>query len=124
MGYRGARSFGVAMLLMGIIGCGTRSASIERVYDVSGTIRVDGRPLAQGMVLFKPVDGSGGSSMTMVENGAFGCAIAAGAKEVHIEDLRTGKAFGGEKQPLAVTVSPGADNRFDFDIKSSGHPSK
>ena len=85
---------------------------------MAGTIRIDGRPLENGMLSFRPADGRGGSTATIVKDGTFQSSAAAGTKVVAVDDMQKGRSYGGEASPLTAEVKPGAENRFDFDISS------
>ncbi|MFM7291992.1 MAG: hypothetical protein ACKOEX_14530 [Planctomycetia bacterium] len=120
MSVRDVCRIGVAALLCMTSGCTGPAQKVEKVYNVTGTVQIDGRPLVNGMVSFMPADGRGGSSATIVTDGAFQCAVAAGAKAVRIEDMQKGRSYGNEASPLTADVKPNAENRFEFNVKSGG----
>jgi hypothetical protein len=60
-----------------LAGCGDPYAG--RVA-VSGTVKLDGEPLKQGVVSFEPLDGQDTRSGAVVENGAFNVPREAGLK--------------------------------------------
>ena len=110
-------AFGLVACVIALVGCG-QSEKVEKVYPVAGTIRIDGRPLENGMLSFRPADGRGGSTATIVKDGTFQSSAAAGTKVVAVDDMQKGRSYGGEASPLTAEVKPGAENRFDFDISS------
>lgn len=118
MSVRDVCRIGMAALLCVTSGCNGPSQKVEKVYNVKGTVQIDGRPLVDGMVSFKPADARGGSTATIVTDGAFQCAVAAGAKAVTIEDMQNRRSYGNEASPLTADVKPNAENRFEFNVKS------
>ncbi|MFM7292671.1 MAG: hypothetical protein ACKOHG_11645 [Planctomycetia bacterium] len=102
-----------------LAGCG-RPQKVEMNYPVSGTVRVDGKPLENGMVSFLPADGKGGGTTAMVQNGAFECGVAPGEKNVGIHDVKNQRSYDNPSKPLTAEVKPDAENRFEFDVKSGG----
>jgi hypothetical protein len=128
-----ARSFGPAAALLAgmalVAGCGSE----ERLYDVSGTITFDGRPIPKGLVFFDP-DPSKGTPGTQgfatIENGRFDTAAGGGGR-----GIRGGayliriSGFDGKEAPEApfgqtlfpehelTAELPAQDQTFDYDVK-------
>jgi hypothetical protein len=101
-----------------LAGCG-RAEKVETNYSVSGTVRVDGMPLENGMVSFLPADGKGGGTTAIVQNGDFECGVAPGEKIVGIHDVQKQRSYENPQSPLTAVVKPNAKNHFDFDIPST-----
>lgn len=100
-----------------LAGCG-RAEKVETNYSVSGTVRVDGMPLENGMVSFLPADGKGGGTTAIVQNGDFECGVAPGEKIVGIHDVQKQRSYENPQSPLTAIVKPNSKNHFDFDISS------
>jgi hypothetical protein len=131
----------LAPLLLFACGCGRSGANRGAV---SGTVKLDGKPVEQGSILFTPIEGARGSvAGGEIENGRYQLSAkkgpAIGWNRVEIQAMRkTGKmvrkAFGrpGEMVPeqvsaipprfntkskLKAEIKPG-DNTADFDVSS------
>jgi hypothetical protein len=129
------------LVLLLLSGCGSGGADRGAV---SGTVKIDGKLLEQGSILFTPIEGTHGSvAGGKIENGRFQFSAktgpALGRNRVEIRAMRkTGKmvpkAFGrpGEMVPeqveaipprfnakseLKVEIKPG-DNTADFEVSS------
>lgn len=100
-----------------LAGCG-RAEKVEMNYPVTGTVRVDGEPLRNGMVSFLPADGKGGGTTAIVQNGDFECGVAPGEKIVGIHDVQKQRSYENPQSPLTAVVKPNSSNHFDFDIPS------
>jgi hypothetical protein len=106
---------------------------------VSGTVTFEGQPLADGYVMFVPLDGTPGPTAgAMVENGKFEiaeeCSVFAGNFRVEIVASRpsnrkvlsqeSGKMVNvpeqyipiryNQESELQASVEPGGENRFEF----------
>ena len=123
-----------------LLGCGAGAPGPERA-SVSGTVTVDGTPLANGSVRFVPIEGTTGPvAGATVENGKYSVAHAngpvVGTNRVEIEGVRlTGKKVPGPmgrlidenvaavpaqyntQSTLVRQVKPGK-NVFDFPVTS------
>lgn len=118
MGVRVTAALGIAAMSSSMASCGGRGQKVEMVYPVSGMVRVGGQPLVDGMVSFTPASGGGGNSVVIVQSGTFACSVAAGMKLVRIDDMLTGKSYGGADNSLTAQVEPNADNHFEFNVMS------
>ena len=118
MRFQLASVIAIAAVIFGITGCNGRVQKGEKVYGVSGTIRIDGEPLRDGMMGFAPADGRGGSSSAIVKDGTFQCAVAAGEKVVSVYDMQKKRSYDNPSSPLTAVITPNASNRLDFDIPS------
>jgi hypothetical protein len=68
-----------------LIGCGGESG--PKTYPVSGTVAYQGKPLAEGRIVFTPDASQGGTGPTIscdIENGNFSGRVTSGAKKVEI----------------------------------------
>jgi len=126
-----------ATILTTAVGCGPRpSLKLPPVYPVSGSVRIDGKPLARGRILMEGEnDAAAGLAPVEVaiENGSYELLARAGKMRVRITapeefgdpdetGLRATRetvaaAFNSESALLAEVTSAGS-NRFDFDVKS------
>lgn len=139
LGFVGASSWGVALLALLVIGCNDGRSS------VSGTLTLDGKPLAktksvQVTVMFFPESGAGVPAAAMAdESGRY--VLSSGAKSglapgkyvvtlAGTEASASGKRlvtplrYSDPKQSdLRADVQPGG-NTFDYDLSSSESKSK
>lgn len=128
-----------ALLVLGLtVGCGD---SEQDRFPVSGTVKLDGTALPQGTIEFHPADGKGSMAGATIKDGKYEIPeekgllagkykirISAAGKEMAIDP----NAPPGEpkvakdrippqynvKTTLEETVAEGADNVFNFDLKS------
>jgi hypothetical protein len=129
------------LLLLPVLGCGSGKSNRGAV---SGTVRLDGKPIERGSILFTPIEGAHGAvAGGEIENGRYQLPAlrgpAIGLNRVEIRAMRkTGKmapkAFGrpGETVPEQVEAIPPqfnsksklklkidlGDNTADFDVTS------
>jgi hypothetical protein len=124
------RSLCAAALLTGVallVGC----SSGEKLYDVSGTITFDGKPIPKGLIFFDPDKGTPGTQgFANIENGMFdtaapnqGKGIRGGAYVIRISGF-DGKA--GPEAPFGQYLFPehelkkelpAQNQTFDYDVK-------
>jgi hypothetical protein len=94
-----------ALLLLA--GCG--GGDVNR-GEISGAVKLDGKPLEQGSILFKPTDGASGSATGgTIENGRYQCSGATGPaigwNRVEIRAMRkTGKKIPKPFAPQGQTI--------------------
>lgn len=123
------------LLLVGLLafaGCNGQSMA-----DVSGTVKVDGQPLAQGAILFTPVDGKTQTAGGTIDNGHYSVMVPVAAMRVSISQmkfLRKRNLYGpgspeytqnqeglparyNEKTELRLDVKPGK-NEKNWDVQS------
>lgn len=82
------RSLGWLVLVLvvaGSLGCGP---SGPQRYPVSGTVTWNGQPLAEGDILFVPVDGATVPDPGKIKDGKFSFEAQAGQKKVEIRATR------------------------------------
>jgi hypothetical protein len=127
----------LAWLLLLIAGCGGTRSDLA---DVTGTVKLDGQPLADAQVEFVPQGGQGvvslgrtdssGHYYQMASRSARGASV--GVNQVRITTYEI-LDQGGKQVPvperiptkynsateLSVTVQPGS-NKFDFDLSTAG----
>lgn len=131
---RAIAGLAAAVLLVLTSGCGSGKVA------VSGEVLVDGKPLDEGTISFRPADGAGPSLGGAITMGRYDIAVtapnAAGKKLVSITGIRrTGRRIPagppeppgttveeilivefGQKGELTCELSPGS-NQEDFDLK-------
>lgn len=110
------------------VGCHSQPA----VYDVTGTVSLDGVPIEDGEIVFVAADNGTAPGASRIERGAYSLKLSAGKKKVKIAASRKvpGKGAMGddfvyqsyvppqfnEQTTLEAEVAPGAANRFDFKL--------
>jgi hypothetical protein len=67
------------VLLLGLTGCGDDSKA-----EVSGTVKVDGEPVADGAILFTPVNGKGQPAGGLIQDGTYSVKAPVAAMKVAI----------------------------------------
>lgn len=135
---RGGRLVLVAYLACCLLGCGRTTG--PTTHAVSGTVTLDGKPLATGDVIFYPETENKPAVMGKLKEGHYAFRIAAGRHRVSIQSV------GGEPRVLAAGMPPvfkplvparynqatkltadvtaAATNRFDFDLTSDSPSEK
>jgi hypothetical protein len=112
--------------LLAALGCGG-----ERTYKVAGTVTLEGKPVAQGSIVFESDSGGPGVFSSGIVAGKYELQAKVGKKKVIISAYRTRPGTENEPQPaideyiparyntkteLVREVMP-ADNHFDFALK-------
>lgn len=123
----------VAGLLVATLGC-TGEAG-PRKYDVTGTVTLNGQPLAEGSVRFQPTVPGGRPEGASIEEGRFTLQAAEGAYQVVIsasrpvESKRPMKDMGpsyveaiparyNTATTLSADVKPAGPNVFTFALRA------
>ncbi len=125
-------SISVVYLLLTNVGC---APSGPQTYPVSGTVTYDGEPVAQGDILFVPMNRSLAPDAGTIENGRFRAQAKEGECRVEISALNIGpdtKVVMGSaiatnfiperynrRSELRAEVSATDDNVYDFKLTSS-----
>lgn len=114
--------------LLALLGCGSKG---PKRSPVSGTVTLDGKPLAKGVVYFKTVQ-TGAIDTLPVNDGKFEGQAEEGARRVEINSYRSktiSGPMGGEVQEnlvaprynsestLTATVTPTGPNSFKFEVE-------
>jgi hypothetical protein len=81
-------------------GCGSGDAT----GDVDGEILLDGKPLAEGVIHFIPVDGQSPTSSTFVASGKFHQRVAIGKHRVEISCVQARPLRPGQDADSATGV--------------------
>lgn len=113
-------------------GCGGGRVEAKK-YPVTGTVNVDGQPLADGMVYFKDI-AAGVSDSAEIKNGQFTGQAEAGSRRVEIfayitqtsdmggavteTKVNTLPAKYNTESTLSETVKANGANSFKFDVTS------
>jgi hypothetical protein len=119
---------GLFLALAVAVGCNSGPG----VYDVTGTVSLDGVPIEDGEIVFVAADNGTAPGAARIERGAFALKLPAGKKKVKIAASRKvpGKGAMGddfvyqsyvpaqfnEQTTLEAEVAPGGANRFDFKL--------
>jgi hypothetical protein len=118
-------------LSVGLIGCGPAP---DAKYKVTGTVKFDDQPVAQGMVIFYPLDSDRDAEVASVRDGKYALEMTSGRKKVEITanreivPKRLGPMGGpdmeqfippeyNKKTELTADVIED-DNEINFDLKS------
>lgn len=125
-----AASFVVLLTISGLAGCGK---SWPELFPVSGTVTLDGRPLAEGLIYFRTIQ-TGDIEPIEIKNGQFFGKAKPGDRRVEISAFRVELYdSGGMKakiqqnlvpkcynldSTLTAKVSSEGDNQFQFTLKS------
>lgn len=130
----------ISLLLISFCGCG-KDYGVELHY-VSGTVTLDGEPLPEASVEFRPVPGSDHRGTIGYTNASGfykqlyrdGVGSPAGEYRVTIstyaepadQDAPDARATAERVHPsyqgkLKAVVTPGGDNTFNFDLSSKGY---
>jgi hypothetical protein len=127
----------VAVALVVVLACGCSGSSPQRA-PVSGTVKVDGRPLERGVITFIPVEGTQGPGAGgEITDGEFALDQAAGAvvgtnrieirgfrktgRKINVmgstidEEIQAVPAEYNDKSTLTRPINDGA-NGLDFDL--------
>jgi hypothetical protein len=124
----------VIALIVAAAGCG-RSRPEPAKASVTGTVTLDGQPLATGEVFFISKKGESAARLT-VTNGAFSGGVSVGPQSVQIasykirrasvmpgmpeEELKENvlPATYGPLSDLVVDIKPGSNSPLAFDLKT------
>ncbi|MGL6075633.1 MAG: hypothetical protein ACRC8S_15875 [Fimbriiglobus sp.] len=122
------RMIWLSFLLICMIGCGGREET-----EVSGTVLMDGQPLAEGEIIFEDVAGATTPGAGKIESGKYKILVKAGSKKVKILASRaTSKvdklmgsaareqALGSEyntETKLKAEIQTGKQTGVDFEVK-------
>ena len=116
-------------------GCGGPDPR-SRSFEVTGTVTLDGQPVAAGKMTLIPDDPSLSADAGPIADGQYKFLASAGRKTVVIHATREVPQPGPkdvprnpkfedyipakyhEKSELSMEVVPGGENRFDFPLKS------
>ena len=135
---RGGRLIMVASLACCLVGCGRTTG--PATHAVSGTVTLDGKPLATGDVIFYPETKNMPAVMGKLKEGHYAFRIAAGPQRVSIQsvgdkprDVAAGippvskplvPARYNQSTTLTADVTATGTNRFDFDLTSDHQSEK
>ena len=129
----------ILILLMTVVGSlAGCSEPAPELYEVSGTVSVDGVPVLEGEIIFRAVDPQGRSYASRIDAGRFLFKTTPGKKRVEItgykENPNRGQvAESGEEEPtmimhvpaqyniqstLTETVSPDGPFLFEYRIQT------
>ncbi len=125
------RPFATALLvtLLAVFAAGCQT---DPFTDVSGTVTMDGAPIAEGEIIFLSPDNSTTPSSGPIKDGRFQFRATPGAKKVQINATRdTGRVELGwpiresivperynTNTELTADVKPKPPNEFKFELKS------
>lgn len=122
-----------ALLFACALGALTSAGCDSSASAVSGTVLMDGKPLAEGEIIFEPADGAGPTAAGPVRDGKYSVPATPGAKKVKVTASRPTKkpdpvmgaaardpAIGpeyNERTTLTATLKPGTNEGVDFAVK-------
>lgn len=112
-------------------GCG----SGVQMYEVTGAVTFEGRPVPAGDIIFKPEDASLGAESGKIQGGRYSARVKGGKNRVEIRAVREVPGKKGpmgeplledylpeaynEKTKLTADVGPGRTS-FDFPLNAKG----
>jgi len=111
MGLRLSQFAAIAAVLASVAGCSSGGRPAEKTYPVSGTVTLDGQPLAEGEIIFKD-PAKGDVYLGQIKDGKFELQASAGPKRVEIYaykmelDPVAREMYGEEAQPTKVNYIP------------------
>jgi hypothetical protein len=116
--------FALLCLLLLLPACG----SGPRKVPVSGTVSFDGKPVADGDIIFEDVDPKLGPDAGKIKDGKFAFTAKAGQKKVKIQASRLEKLPEGKKGAMGETEMPvdyipehyNSKTELKEEVKSSG----
>lgn len=123
----------MATILVGFtLGCGPGAPKMAPTYPVSGTVTLDGKPLAEGSIVFDTEDGKGTPASGGIKDGAFTLKSTEGNKIVRINCSKVTDAkdeYGSQisvelvgpefnrKTTLKTTVKAGENKDLKFEVR-------
>ena len=126
---RNMRRIAVFALALSLLGCGKPA---PKLIPVSGTVTMNGKPLADGVVYFKTI-ATGEFEEMPIQDGKFSGNALPGERRVEINSYKvtiqgTGEMVGEVKEntispayntnsTLSATVKPEGPNTFEFAVK-------
>jgi hypothetical protein len=124
-------TLGVVALLMFPFGCGDGRPAM---YNVTGSVTFDGRPVESGEIIFVSVDKGIAPDAGRIDTGSYDVLVKSGKKKVEIRASRP--VVGGKPNPmgpvyqdyipekynarttLEADIKPDGANHFDYQLKS------
>ncbi len=116
-----------------LLGCAAGCTSADSPADVSGTVLMDGRPMAEGEIIFESPDNSTTPAAGPIKDGKYAVKVVPGPKKVKIQGSRpTSKpdpvmgtaareatlgAEYNEKSTLTADIKAGQSEGVDFQVK-------
>lgn len=111
------------------VGCSGAPSDAPKTHEVSGTVTLDGAPVAEGRMVFLDPAGMQKSYGTSIKAGKFSTAMTSGKKKVEITAMRESKdkkepgPSGGPLVPVLEQYIPAEYNKktmLEADISDSG----
>ena len=109
-------------------GCGG-----EQLADVTGTIKMDGKPLPEGEIIFEAADGTKAPVAAPIRDGAYAAQVPPGAKKVKVLATRPPKRRDpilgdtarepmvgpeyNDRTTLTADIKPGKNADVNFEVK-------
>lgn len=134
---RGHRALALTLALLGLVplGCGGPRRADPKRATVTGTVTLDGKPLAEGEIVFLALSGQAADTLP-VANGTFSGSVSVGPQRVQLAAFTMVKrSIFPDKPPeqvrentlpakyhaestLTADIKPDANPPFSFDLKS------
>lgn len=126
------RAFLVAFLTstLAITSAGCRSSDLPDLAEVSGTVTLDGKPLAGATVIFQPVEGGRSSQGRTDASGRYELVYLRDIEGAIVGQHEVSITTFSEESPeervpakynrqteLLVEVAPGAENELNFELE-------
>ena len=114
---------GTAALLVATLVCGCSHG--PKLYPVSGAVTFDGAPVAEGDILFLPVDTALAPEPGTIKDGKYALQAREGKKRVEIRasKIQPGGAKGAGGEPVPEEYLPriyNSESTLSAEVKSSG----
>ena len=124
---------GLLLTMLYVLGCGGNSATKVKMIPVKGTVKLDGKPMAEGEVHFV-VTGQA-PSIVPVKDGAYAGTVAVGKNTVQVFSYKAGPPMTTDPSnaptkinfipdrynntsKLSADVAEGGANDFPFEVTS------
>ena len=118
------------LFLLAAVGC---SDSAGKAMPVSGTVTLDGTPISEGSITFRPVDARQRPESADIDNGQFSLNLPPGKSRVEVHASRRSSAppvagmgptmedyipeqYKGPASVLDADVKPDGPNRLDYPL--------
>lgn len=123
--------FSVVAVTLGALLCAGCGA--EQLADVTGTIKIDGKPLPEGEIIFEAADGTKIPVSAPIKNGTYTAQVPPGAKKVKVLATRPPKRRDpilgdtarepmvapeyNDRTTLTADIKPGKNADVNFEVK-------
>jgi len=121
------RLFATVLVTAGLAllaGCG----GSDDESDVSGTVNIDGKPLAAGQILFETLEGGKAPVSGAIKDGQYSVKTIPGKKKVKITATRPGKkidpTMGAAPQEAMIGPEYNSNSQLMIEVKPGKNPGR